>query len=80
MIPMDVYKKHEAIFFKLVINTKKNFDISSMKGDSKIIEQMEKIFRSTPKIQFLHEFFANEGVQMLYKMFKQQDDEIYGKL
>lgn len=62
MIPLDVYKQHEAIFFKLVINTKKNFDFGNMKGDSKIINQMDKIFRSTPKIQFLHDFFANEGV------------------
>jgi hypothetical protein len=33
MIPEDVYNENEAIFFKLVINTKKNSEVSKYKGN-----------------------------------------------
>ena len=70
MIPLDLYQRNEAIFFKLVINTKKNSDVFKFEGDSQILKEMDIIFRSTPKIVFLAHFFKNEAVQLLYCNFK----------
>lgn len=53
MIPEDVYDENEAIFFKLVINTKKNSEVSKYKGNAQIVDEMDQIFRSAPKIAYL---------------------------
>lgn len=53
MIPEDVYDENEAIFFKLVINTKKNSQIDQFKGDKQVVDEMDQIFRSAPKIAYL---------------------------
>jgi hypothetical protein len=60
MVPEDIYDENEAIFYKLVINTKKHSQVHQFKGDSLIVDEMESIFRSAPKIAYLQRFFRNE--------------------
>lgn len=80
MIPEHVYDQNEAIFFKLVINTKKNSQVDQFKGNKQIVEEMEQIFRSAPKIAYLQRFFKNESVQYLYTIFKSCDNSIIEKI
>lgn len=80
MIPEHVYDENEAIFFKLVINTKKNSQIDQFKGNKQIVDEMEQIFRSAPKIAYLQRFFKIESIKYLYNIFKSKDNTIREKI
>lgn len=66
-VPEALYLKYESDFFKLILNTERDFSkFGIRKSRIGLGDVMDKVFGQQPSIKNMKEFFSNEVIQGLW--------------
>jgi len=66
-VPVALYKLHESDFFRLILNTERNFTKYGIRKSSRGLgEVMNKMFGQQPSLKNMKSFFSDEVIQGIW--------------